>query len=155
MRGGKAFLAWEHNLLRLGIVGRRSLPLKTRLGILAVVTLLFLLGTQLISAQSEGLSKIMRQKLIHAQSILDGVATEDYDMIADNVEPLLALTRRPEWNVIDRPEYASFTMEFRRAVEKLSKSAIERSPDGVAYNYQEMTMACVSCHRFVRAVRKS
>ena len=129
--------------------------MRSRLGIIVVIVLLSLLGAQVVLAQSGELAKIMRQKLIYAQAILEGVTTEDYKKITDNVEPLLALTNRPEWTVTDRPEYASFGMEFRRAVGALSKSARERSPEGVAYNYVQMTMACVSCHRFVRAVGKA
>jgi hypothetical protein len=120
-----------------------------------VISLLPLLGIQVAIGQPEELAKIMRQKLTYAQAILEGVTTEDYKKVTDSTEPLLALTNRAEWNAIDRPEYASFSIEFRRAVRALSNSALQRSPEGVAYNYVQMIMACVSCHRFVRAVRKA
>lgn len=128
-----------------------------RTHVLAAVigTLITLLGVHLAMGQSEDVRKIMRQKLSSAQAILEGVTTEDYKKISDSAGAMLALTHRAEWNMIDRPEYLGFSMEFRRALEGLADSAQRRSADGVAYDYLQMTMACVSCHRFVRGVKKA
>jgi hypothetical protein len=118
-------------------------------------TLITLLGVRLAIGQSEEVAKIMRQKLSYAQAILEGVSTEDYKKITDSAGAMLALTHRVEWNVIDRPEYLGFSQEFRRALDELVDSAQRRSADGVAYDYVQMTMACVSCHRFVRGVKRA
>ncbi len=118
-------------------------------------TLITLLGVRLAIGQSEEVAKIMRQKLSYAQAILEGVSTEDYKKITDSAGAMLALTHRVEWNVIDRPEYLGFSQEFRRALDGLVDSAQRRSADGVAYDYVQMTMACVSCHRFVRGVKRA
>jgi hypothetical protein len=117
--------------------------------------LITLLGVRLAIGQSEEVAKIMRQKLSYAQAILEGVSTEDYKKITDSAGAMLALTHRVEWNVIDRPEYLGFSQEFRRALDELVDSAQRRSADGVAYDYVQMTMACVSCHRFVRGVKRA
>lgn len=105
-------------------------------------------------AQTEGVGKIMRQKLELAQDILEGVTTEDYKKILESTAPLIALTHRADWKTIDRPEYLGFSMEFRRTIDQLADSARRQSNDGVAYAYVQMTMACVQCHRFVRDVKK-
>jgi hypothetical protein len=118
-------------------------------------TLITLLGVRLAVGQSEEVAKIMRQKLSYAQAILEGVSTEDYKKITDSAGAMLALTHRVEWNVIDRPEYLGFSQEFRRALDELVDSAQRRSADGVAYDYVQMTKACVSCHRFVRGVKRA
>ena len=99
--------------------------------------------------------RIMRQKLSYAQAILEGVTTEDYKKITDSAEAMLALTHRAEWNAIDRPEYLGFSMEFQPALDDLADAAQRQSADGVAYDYMQMTMASVSCHRFVRGLRKT
>lgn len=117
--------------------------------------LITLLGVQLAMGQSEDVGKMMRQKLSYAQAILEGVTTEDYKKITDGAKAMLALTHRAKWNVIDRPEYLGFSMEFQRALDELIDAAQQQSADGVAYDYMQMTMACVSCHRFVRGVRKT
>jgi len=119
-----------------------------------VGTLIALLGVHLALGQSEDVAKIMRQKLSYAQAILEGVTTEDYKKITDSAEAMLEVTHQAEWNVIDRPDYLAFSMEFRHALYKLTDSAQQRSADGVALDYLQMTMACMSCHRFVRGVRK-
>ena len=111
-------------------------------------------GIDLATGQSEGVNKIMRQKLAYAQAILEGVTTEDYTKITDSTEPLLALTHRAEWNVIDRYEYVAFSTGFRQAVNELADAARRQSADGVAYSYVRMTMACVSCHRALRDVKR-
>ena len=129
--------------------------MRTYVLVAAIGTLITLLGVQLAMGQSEDVRKIMRQKLSYAQAILEGVTTEDYKKITDSAEAMLALTHRAEWNTIDRPEYLGFSMELRRALEGLADSAKRRSADGVAYDYVQMTMACVSCHRFVRGLKKA
>jgi hypothetical protein len=117
-------------------------------------TLITLLGIDLARAQSEGVDNIMRQKLSYAQAILEGVTTEDYKKITDNTAPLLAMTHRAEWNAIERYEYVALSMAFRQAVNELADAARRQSADGVAYSYMQMTMACVSCHRHWRDVKK-
>jgi len=116
--------------------------------------LIAFLGTDLATGQTEGADKIMRQKLVYAQAILEGVTTEDYKKITDSTVPLLALTHRAEWNVIDRYEYVAFSTGFRQAVNELADAARRQSADGVAYSYMRMTMACVSCHRALRDGKK-
>ena len=117
-------------------------------------TLVTLLGIDLATGQTEGVDNIMRQKLPYAQAILEGVAREDYRKITDSTAPLLALTHRAEWNAIDRYEYVAFSLGFRQAVNELADAARRQSADGVAYSYMRMTMACVSCHRALRDVKK-
>ena len=117
-------------------------------------TLITLLGIDLATGQTQGVEKIMRQKLPYAQAILEGVTTEDYKKITDSTVPLLELTHRAEWNAIDRYEYVAFSLGFRQAVNELADAARRQSADGVAYSYMRMTMACVSCHRALRDVKK-
>jgi cytochrome c556 len=45
-------------------------------------------------------------------------------------------------------------MGFRQAVNDLADAARRQSADGVAYSYVRMTIACVSCHRSLRDVKK-
>jgi len=127
----------------------RTAALASVIGI--VVTLL---GIDLATGQTEGVDKIMRQKLPYAQAILEGVTTEDYKKITDSTAPLLALTHRAEWNAIDRYEYVAFSLGFRQALNELADAARRQSAEGVAYSYVRMTMACVSCHRALRDVKK-
>ena len=129
-------------------------PVRTAVFASVIGTLIALLGMDLATAQTEGVGGMMRQKLSYAQAILEGVTTENYNKITDNTAAMLAVTRRAEWNAIDRYEYVAFSMAFRQAVNELTDAARRQSADGVAYSYLQMTMACVSCHRYWRDVKK-
>ena len=120
----------------------------------SVIATITLLGVDLATSQTVGGETIMRQKLTYAQAILEGVTSEDYKKITDSTVPLLALTHRAEWNAIDRYDYLAYSTGFRQAVNDLADAARRQSADGVAYSYMQMTMACVSCHRSLRDLKK-
>ena len=131
-----------------------SFPMRTAALASVIGTLITLLGIELATGQTSGTETIMRQKLTYAQAILEGVTREDYKKITDSTVPLLALTHRAEWNAIDRYDYLAFSMGFRQAVNDLADAAQRQNADGVAYSYMRMTMACVSCHRSLRDVKR-
>ena len=120
----------------------------------SVIATITLLGVDVATGQTVGGETIMRQKLTYAQAILEGVTSEDYKKITDSTVPLLALTHRAEWNAIDRYDYLAFSTGFRQSINDLADAARRQSADGVAYSYMQMTMACVSCHRSLRDLRK-
>src|SRR5689334_23771352 len=74
---------------------------------------------------------LMRKKLDHAQSVLEGIALSDFDMIAGNAAKLSALSSEGAWRAYDTPEYVEQSALFRRNVEKLRKAAREGNLDAV------------------------
>jgi hypothetical protein len=96
---------------------------------------------------------LMQEKLKHSQKVLEGIALNDFDIIAKNAQSLLALSEKAEWKVFPTPPYLMYSNEFQRAAEKLIKDAKDKNLDGATLAYMEMTLNCVRCHKYVRSVR--
>jgi len=94
----------------------------------------------------------MRKKLEASQSILEGLAMEDFDLIARGAKQLKATSTAAEFLVIHDPLYAENADEFRRIIDKMEKAAKEKRIDGATLAYMDMTMSCVECHKYVRNV---
>lgn len=94
----------------------------------------------------------MRKKLESSQSVLEGLALEDFDLIARGARQLQATSAAAEFMVVHDPIYTGHADEFRRIVDKLEKAAKEKRIDGATLAYVDMTMSCVECHKYVRNV---
>ena len=122
-----------------------------------LITLLIVLaGVPLVSghsAEPKKVSDIMKQKLKHAQTVLDGLATNDFTKISKSADELLFLTKEEEWKVLRTADYENYSNEFRRNVQGLMKNAKDENLDACALSYVELTLTCVKCHNHVREVR--
>src|SRR6202035_2186715 len=45
-------------------------------------------------------AELMKKKLKHSQGILEGIALNDFDKIADNADQLIAISQQAEWVVV-------------------------------------------------------
>jgi hypothetical protein len=97
--------------------------------------------------------ELMQKKLKCSQSVLEGVALNDFDKIADNADQLIAISQKAEWVVVKTPQYELFSNQFRKAAESLGKNAKAKNLDGAALDYVDLTMTCVKCHKYVRETR--
>ncbi len=95
----------------------------------------------------------MQLKLKHAQKVLEGVATEDFDMIAKNSQKMSLLAQDANWRVFQTPEYRHHSADFQRISDSLTKAAKDKNGDAAALAYVQLTMSCVNCHKYVRGVR--
>lgn len=95
----------------------------------------------------------MRAKLQHSQKVLEGLAMEDFDLIAKNSQKLSLLSLAEDWQVLETPEYAQHSMEFRRSADALTEAAKKKNLDGAALQYVDVTLKCVNCHKYVRKVK--
>jgi hypothetical protein len=89
-------------------------------------------------------------KLSYSHKVLEGVATRDFKMIADNAEELIAVSKGAEWKVLKTPSYEIHSNDFRRTAEDLIKNARDKNLDAAALNYVDLTLTCVKCHKYVR-----
>ena len=122
----------------------------------SLLTTLFLAGLlcQAIHAQdADKVAVFMRGKLEHSQKVLEGLALEDYDKIAKNAQEMSLLSQASTWQVLQTPEYHDRSVEFRRSVDAVTEAARKKNLEGAALAYVEVTMKCVSCHKYVRKVR--
>jgi hypothetical protein len=120
---------------------------------ISVLTLLALTATSAWTQKENELSAFMRAKLLHSQKILEGLTTEDYNMVAKHSQELSLLSQAESWQVFQTPEYMQHSAEFRRSADSLTKAAKEKNMDGAALAYVEVTFKCINCHKYVRRVR--
>lgn len=101
-------------------------------------------------SRTPAIREFMRQKLVHSQAVLEGLAVEDYDQILTNSKKLIAMSQEGTWNVLGGSEYAEHSLNFRRNAEALVKAANLANLDSATLAYVRVTMSCVECHKYVR-----
>lgn len=101
----------------------------------------------------ENARKFMQAKLSHAQAVLDGLATEDYDKLAKSGQAISLLSQASQWQVIQTPEYVRRSAEFRRDADAITQAGRDKDLNAATLAYLKMTLSCVECHKYVRSVR--
>lgn len=94
--------------------------------------------------------EIMQHKLQHTQFILKAIALQDFASIQSNASQLVKLSQMSGWKARQTPEYALFSLEFRRHAESLVKAAKAGNIDAATLAYTQLTFSCVSCHKHLR-----
>lgn len=95
----------------------------------------------------------MRAKLAHATDVLEGLAVEDYEMLAKAAQDLALASQASSWQVLQTDEYARQSADFRRACITLRDAAKDKNLDAATLAWMDVTMSCVQCHRYVRDTR--
>jgi hypothetical protein len=102
------------------------------------------------SKRSRAAKEFMHDKLELSQSVLEGLATENYDLIIAKGTKLSAMTQEANWRLFENPDYEQQSLLFRRQVDALVKAAKAKNLDAATLAYVRMTMSCVDCHKLVR-----
>jgi hypothetical protein len=105
--------------------------------------------------QGPELNSVMREKLVHAQKILEAVVTSDWVSLETHSRELERLTNDPRWMVLKYPEYAQHSAAFVQAVQALHAAAAQRDLEQAPKAYIAVTLRCVECHRYVARQRIS
>lgn len=123
-----------------------------RVLLLGLITVLAAsLTTALAQSRRERAAKeFMRDKLELSQKILEGVVTEDWDLVTAKGTKLSAMTKEADWRLFENPNYEQQSQTFRRHVDSLVKAAKDKNPDAATLAYVRVTMSCVDCHKLVR-----
>lgn len=95
-------------------------------------------------------AEVMREKLALSQQVLKGLALQDFALMRSGADRLVKLSQASGWTPRQSPEYELFTTEFRRAAAELSRAAADKNIDGATLAYTQMTVSCVSCHKYLR-----
>ncbi len=104
-------------------------------------------------SQGPELNAVMREKLGHAQKILEAVVTSDWTGLETHSRELERLTNDPRWIMLKYPEYARHSAAFVRAVQTLHTAAAQRDLEKTPKAYVAMTLQCVECHRYLARER--
>jgi hypothetical protein len=129
---------------------RRTVP-----NILGVVSMLLLLFSSSGSGamQTAATSRVMREKLVHAQRLLEAITTSDFALLERESQALSRATSDIGWMVLKTPEYRRQSDTFLRATEDLLAAAKQRDLDLAAMHYMSVAMSCYQCHRYIKNTR--
>jgi hypothetical protein len=125
---------------------------------LLAVAVLFAVSLVAVSGRSEQPNQVapfMKLKLGHAQTLLEGIALEDFASIEKNAQQLSLLSQDERWQILQTPAYLQYSIEFRRTADELGAAARKQNLDGTALAYVALTLKCVECHKHVRDVRRA
>src|SRR5580765_8041746 len=73
--------------------------------------------------QSSPAREFMRQKLDHAQSVLEGITMEDFDLVVAHARKLSVMSDQASWRTFENPDYIQQSELFRRNVAALISAA--------------------------------
>jgi hypothetical protein len=118
-----------------------------------VVALSAFVGLAAAPGQGPEVSRIMREKLVHAQKILEAVVTSDWAALETRSRELERLTDDPRWMVLKYPEYARHSAAFIHAIQDLHRAAAQRDLEQTPKAYVAVTLQCVECHRYLARER--
>ena len=93
---------------------------------------------------------LMRQKLQHAQQLLQALSIGDFMRMSSHSKELRRISIEARWSQPHSSEYAQYGEDFRYALERLEQAAENQNIDGAALNYVQMILTCVQCHKVVR-----
>lgn len=93
---------------------------------------------------------LMRIKTMHAQKLIEALTLEDFAAMAKHAQQMKTLSQEASWQVFQGDEYEEYSVAFRRATDSLAREANRHNQDGAVLAYFQLTMNCVSCHKYVR-----
>jgi hypothetical protein len=123
------------------------------LAILALVLVAAVVGAFSAAGQEppkNDLKQIMERKLKHAQTLLEGLAEEDFPLIRDNARELRKVGEDSLKRISPNLTYVKYVAEFVSIVDELDRRAKDENLNGTTLSYIRLTMNCVECHKFVR-----
>ena len=96
---------------------------------------------------------VMRSKVSWSSSLLEAVATRDYERVATNADALQRLSMESGFIAQSTLAYRTLAEQFRNDVSKLATNARKRDQRAVEADYIRVTESCFHCHEHVRAER--
>lgn len=106
--------------------------------------------TSVVITPPEPLKPFMQRKLDHAKGVLEGLAMENFELIAREAQALSLMSLESNWNVLTTDEYIQQSADFRRAVNVITEAAREKDVHRATLGYVNLTVRCVECHSYLR-----
>lgn len=98
-------------------------------------------------------SKFMRKKLEASGQILEGLTTEDSELIVKGARTLVEMSAAEKWQVRHDVVYKQFSNDFQRSAKALLEAAEKENFDAATLKWMDTTLKCIDCHKFVRGAR--
>lgn len=96
------------------------------------------------------LQRFMRQKLQASSLILEGLCTENLEMVSEGSDTLMKMSHEERWRVSNDMMYRRYSEQFVHAVEELKNAAEGNDMNGSSMAWVNVTMKCLKCHEWVR-----
>jgi hypothetical protein len=123
-----------------------------RIGFLAASVFALSFGVS-SSAQTARTGAVMREKLGHAQKVLEALTTSNRDLLLAESGALVRIAQSPQWAELRTRELEIYTAKFLQAVADMDAAARRNDLDAAATQFTTMTMACYQCHRRLKDMR--
>jgi cytochrome c556 len=105
------------------------------------------------ASQTARTGAMMREKLAHAQKILEALTTSNRDLLTAESGALVVIAKSPRWAELKTRELGAYTDNFLKAVAELDAAAKRNDLDAAAAQYTAMTTSCYQCHRRLKDLR--
>ena len=97
---------------------------------------------------------LMVLKLKESQSLLEGLALNDFEKVEKSATELLRISKEAQFRkALNTAKYEYHANAFQRAAETVIEKAKAKNIDGATLAYLDMTMTCVRCHQHTREER--
>jgi len=100
--------------------------------------------------QQEEAIAFMRVKLAGSQQVLDGLVSENFELIRSGAVRMKATSEAVKWPTSDDPVYQHHGQAFRNQCDRLVELAEKNDLQGAHYCYLHLTTTCFNCHNHVR-----
>lgn len=102
----------------------------------------------------QSLSAFMRKKLDASSQVLEGLTTEDSELIKKGAKTLSEISKAEKWQILSDPEYREYSIDFRINTRKLAEAAESGNFDNATLQWIDTMKDCIECHQHVRRERK-
>jgi hypothetical protein len=104
-------------------------------------------------AQTARTGGVMREKLGHAQRLLEALTTSNRELLVHESTEMVRISKSPQWAELKTRDLKAYTETFLKTVAALDAAARRNDLDTAAAEYSAMTMACYQCHRRLKDLR--
>ncbi len=103
--------------------------------------------------KGKGVDVFMREKLVAAKMVVEGLTMEDFDLMRKGAEKMIVMSHAADWQVLQGPVYIQDSADFRSAAKQIVESCDELSLEGAMMGYLEVSLSCVRCHKHIRKAK--
>lgn len=104
--------------------------------------------------QNKHVRPYMHAKLVHSQTVLEGLVTKNFDRIETAAERLMLTSLdTPAVKAGENREdevYDHMKVEFLRLAGRLKQMAEKENLEGAAFVHEKLNGTCIACHQYLR-----
>ena len=122
-------------------------------GRISGMVVMLLLAAGAADSQTARTAPLMRDKLVHAQSLLEALTTSNFELLTRESAALTRIAESPRWAELKTRELKPQTDSFLKAVADLAAATKVRDLDAAALDYNALVTSCYQCHKRLKDMR--